>query len=131
MAKLNSQYAQNFPFVSYTALNGRMAAVDFILRNKFTTVDEVDNCGTTPLMDAVRSGSTEIFDLLVQYGAIVTRSNKAGFNCLHIAAEVGVSNVILHLVQIYQFDVNALTDQGSMTAIQIAEKVRKYQSWLV
>lgn len=77
-------------------------------------------------MDAVRSGSTAIFDLLIQFGADITRRNKAGFNCLHIAAEVGVSDVICHLVQVYDFDVNELTDQGSMTAIEIAKKVRLY-----
>lgn len=100
-----------------------------MLRSNFTTtVDDIDNCGTTSLMDAVRSGSTEIFDLLVQFGADITRRNKAGFNCLHIAAEVGAGNVINHLVQVYNFDVNELTDQGSisMTAIQIAKKVRTY-----
>lgn len=103
-----------------------MAAVHYILRSNFiTTVDDVDNCGTTSLMDAVRSGSTELFDLLIQFGAKITYRNKAGFNCLHIAAEVGVSNVIFHLVEIYNLDVNALTEQGSMTAIQIAKKVSR------
>lgn len=77
-------------------------------------------------MDAVRSGSTEIFDLLIKFGADISRRNKAGFNVLHVAAEVGVSNVICHLIKLYNFDVNALTELGSMTAIQIAEKVSLY-----
>lgn len=108
-----------------TALNGRLEAVGYILQSNFTTtVDDVDNCGTTALHDAVRSGSTEIFDLLVRFGADILRRNKTGFNCLHMAAEVGATNVINHLVQVYNFDVNALTDQGYVTAIQTAKKVR-------
>ncbi|KAJ6637022.1 Ankyrin repeat domain-containing protein 16 [Pseudolycoriella hygida] len=111
------------------ALNGQIDAVNYLLRSNFTTkVDDVDNCGTTPLMDSVRSGSTETFDLLVQFGADVTLLNKVGYNCLHIAAEVGLSNVILHLVRKYNFDVNGLTDQGSMTAIQIAVKEKQFDA---
>ncbi|KAG4067879.1 hypothetical protein HA402_010565 [Bradysia odoriphaga] len=109
------------------ALNGRFAAVEYLLINNFATVDDVDNCGTTALMDSVRSGSTEIFDLLVRFGAEITRRNTAGFNCLHIAAEVGFTNVIVHLVQQYKFDVNALTHHGHMTAVQIAKK-EKHES---
>lgn len=106
------------------ALNGRLGAVEHILRNNFvTTVDDCDNCGTSPLMDSIRSGSTEIFDLLVKFGADIRRRNKVGFNCLHIAAEVGASKMICHLVQEYNFDLNELTDRGSMSAIRIAQRV--------
>lgn len=109
-------------------LNGRFDAVEYMLHNNFiTTVDDCDNCGTTPLMDSVRSGSTEIFDLLARFGAEIMRRNKTGFNCLHIAAEVGFAKMIEHLVQNYNFDLNEMTGQGSMTAIQIAEKVRSDQ----
>lgn len=88
-------------------------------------MDDIDNCGTTPLMDAVRNDSTVMFGLLVHYGAKVTQCNKLGYNCLHIAAEAGAADVIIHLMRIYNFDINALTEQGSMTAMQIAKKVRR------
>lgn len=104
--------------------------VEYLLKNNFATVDDIDNCGTTALMDSVRSGSTEIFDLLIKFGAEVSRRNKAGFDCLHIAAEVGFTNVIVHLVQVYNFDVSALTHHGHMTAVQIAQKVGKSVGWL-
>lgn len=96
--------------------------VEYLLKSNYANVDDADNCGTTALMDSVRSNSIEIFNLLVKFGAEITRRNKAGFNCLHIAAEVGFTNIILHLVQVYNFDINALTHQG-LTAVQIANKV--------
>lgn len=76
-------------------------------------------------MDAVRGNSTEMIDLLVQYGATVTQCNATGYNCLHIAAEAGVTDVISHLIRKYNFDMNALTEHGSMTAMQIAIKVSR------
>ena len=34
-------------------------------------VDETDNCGTTPLMDALRSGHTDIVDMLLRQHKVV------------------------------------------------------------
>ncbi|CAG7664884.1 unnamed protein product [Allacma fusca] len=109
------------------AMHGHLAVVEYLLQKEFTDVDDTDNCGTTPLMDAVRSGSTEIVDLLVmKYGAKTMCTNKTGYNCLHVAAEVGNSNMILHLIQNYGFDAKLPVLNGSVTALQIAEKEKQY-----
>jgi len=47
-------------------LHGRLDACEVLLQQGGYNVDEADNCGTTPLMDALRNGHTDIADLLIR-----------------------------------------------------------------
>ena len=47
------------------ALHGRLDACKVLLQWGRYKVDETDCCGTTPLMDAFRSGHTDVADLLL------------------------------------------------------------------
>ena len=49
-----------------SALHGRLEAVKILLTRGHYEPDTTDCCGTTPLMDALRSGHVDIADLLIQ-----------------------------------------------------------------
>lgn len=49
-----------------SALQGHREVVEFLLSHCDYTSDVADSCGTTPFMDAVRTGGISVADLLLQ-----------------------------------------------------------------
>ena len=75
-------------------------------------------------MEAGRCGSNELVDVLLKvYNASMCIQNKQGYNVLHTSAESGSSKVIINLVRNYKMDLNCLTGNGTLSALQIAQKV--------
>ena len=77
------------------ALNGRREAVEFML--KISEGEEMvhakDSCGSTDIIDAVRSGNAAIVDLLVasaDQNSLEASRDAMGRNALHIAAHSGL-----------------------------------------
>ena len=77
------------------ALNGRREAVEFML--KISEGEEMvhakDSCGSTAIIDAVRSGNAAIVDLLVasaDQNSLEASRDAMGRNALHIAAHSGL-----------------------------------------
>ena len=48
-----------------SALHGLLATVDILLTRGRYHTDEIDSCQSTPLMDALRAGHTQVADLLI------------------------------------------------------------------
>ncbi len=53
----------------------------------------------TPLMVAIEFGLEEIFDLLMEYNADVTKENEDGYSPLHYAAAFGHTNMAQRLLE--------------------------------
>ncbi len=56
--------------VSFAALHGCLEVTDLLLERSSYQPDMKDSCGTTPLMDALRAGHTEIAQLLIHKHAV-------------------------------------------------------------
>ncbi|CAL8100952.1 unnamed protein product [Orchesella dallaii] len=86
-------------------------------------LNEEDNCGTTPLMEACRFGFMEIIEyLIVEVGIDPQAVNKNGVGLLHVAAEANQGDVIKVLVNKYQVDINAASEQLLMTPLHWAAR---------
>ncbi|XP_056170983.1 protein ACCELERATED CELL DEATH 6-like [Syzygium oleosum] len=63
-------------------------------------VDEVNEAGNTALHEAVKNGDSELTDLLLRRGSkSVNKKNKENKCPLYLAVEVGVSEILLRLLQ--------------------------------
>ena len=63
-------------FIIFLALHGHLEVVRILLKRGDYRNDIADSCGSTPLMDAIKSGYTDIAELLIS-------SNKVHANQLH------------------------------------------------
>lgn len=54
-------------FLIFLALHGHKDAVSWLLHACGYKVDTKDSCGTTPLMDALRSGHIEVAQILLEH----------------------------------------------------------------
>ena len=48
------------------ALHGHVPVVQLLLQKARYPVDQQDSCGSTPLMDALRAGYTQVADVLLE-----------------------------------------------------------------
>ena len=69
------------------ALQGHVRVVKYLVTHFEFDLDIGDVRGDTPLHDACRTGEPEVVALLLEFGADVHATNKAGKTPLHIAAE--------------------------------------------
>ena len=67
-----------------------------------------DGCGSTPLMDAVRSGDLKTIKLCWNDNDFDNKAttNSLGMNLLHIASEADQPEVVKYLVNELHFDLN-------------------------
>ena len=77
------------------ALNSRREAVEFMLKiaEREEMIHTKDSCGSTAVMDAVRSGDAAIVDILVasvDQNSLEASRDAMGRNALHIAAHSGL-----------------------------------------
>lgn len=81
------------------ALHGCHVVVKQLLDINNVDCSVKDSCGSTPLHDAVRSGSLETFKVLVEAGADLTVINNEGYGILHMAAQTGQIPVLEHIIK--------------------------------
>jgi len=98
------------------ALHGRTDVIKFIRKIAIIPFSCADNCGSLPVMDAVRSGKVDAIEacLLTSSDAELLRHhNRSGLNCLHMAVEANKPDVVVYLVEEKDFDVNEQVDVES------------------
>jgi len=94
-------------------LHGRFEAVRLILQNSGTANMKTDSCGNLPIIDSVRTGSIEILDLLAELNPdSIYHKDILHRNCLHVAAESGMVDIIHHLISNHGMHAN---DNSSLT----------------
>jgi len=107
-------------------MHGHKEVVTLLLTQEpaLFNINDEDQCGTTPLMDAARFGFTTLVKLLIDhFGADLASVNKLGMNCLHIASEAGQTEIIELLVTKYAMDVNRTSSLSGLTPLHWAVKV--------
>lgn len=88
-------------------------------------LEEEDSCGSTPLMDACRSGHLNIIKFLIDViGIDPNKQNKNGVGLLHVAAEANQEYVVKTLAEDYHMNVNSPSHLFSFTPLHWASRVR-------
>lgn len=76
--------------------------------------DARDSCGSTPFLDAVRSGDLQTIQFFIDRdSACLKDRNRIGLGCLHVAAEANQADALLHLFS-YSLDINAKVEVDGM-----------------
>lgn len=60
----------------FSGMYGRCNVVELLLKRVKYPVDEADNCGSTPLMDALRSGHVSIANVLATLHNVIIQIIK-------------------------------------------------------
>jgi len=119
--------ATKYILSKYSELSQLISSIQDKLDEEKIYWNASDNCGSTPVMDAVRFGFIQILQVLLNQNEkpelLLNRLNKAGQNCLHVAAEAGQCEIIRFIVQKNYVDVNSTSEQFGMTALHWATKV--------
>lgn len=105
-----------------TALHGCYDVTLFLLDHCGYSVDVKDSCGSTPFMDAMRSGHVNVAQLLFEkQKSNVNEVDNVGYQALHQAAQAGHTESVQYLVDIQGVEVDTTTTSGS-TALAVASK---------
>ncbi|EHH64533.1 Ankyrin repeat domain-containing protein 16 [Macaca fascicularis] len=85
--------------------------------------DYRDNCGVTPLMDAIQCGHIDVARLLLdEHGACLSAEDSLGAHALHRAAVTGQNKAIRFLVSELGIDVDVRATSTHLTALHYAAK---------
>lgn len=103
------------------ALHGNIDIIKEILKGKPKDMDVKDNCGNTPLHEAVLGNHIDICRLLIESGSQTTITNSVGYGLLHFAASVGSVEMICYLVSEVKCDVNS-TARTEVTPLHCAAR---------
>ncbi|KAJ8302399.1 hypothetical protein KUTeg_021386, partial [Tegillarca granosa] len=93
-------------------LHGCYDVVEYLLKHCRFDVNVKDSCGSTPVMDALRSGHVKA-DVLIE--------DNFGYHCLHQSAQTGCLDSVQYLVEECHVDVNSLSSLG-FSALAVAAK---------
>ena len=116
-----------FTPLSYAIGRGMLEAVHLLLATKKVNLEQQDQMGTTPLMEAAFIHNPSIFDLLLKQGAQVDARDDYGWTGLMQAAENGDKIAVLMFLGA---DANPFLQ--SYDKATIAEKIKgdpEYQNW--
>ena len=81
------------------ALHGHIDIARFFLMQNSVDPNRMDSCGTTPLMDSVKSDCVALISLLINHGADVFAHDKNGLSAIHIACSCNSLNSLKFLLQ--------------------------------
>ena len=109
------------------ALHGHIDIIKLIVSkdnndNASVLVNCKDSCGTTPLMDAVRSMSLTACKLLIEIGADCFHTDQMGRNVLHVAAECNNIEAVDFFVNRMNFDRDIRDAMNGSTCLHIAAR---------
>ena len=76
-------------------------------------INQKNNKGYNALLYSAFRGNLEIFNKLMENGADISASNSSGLNALHLAAQGNFPNIIIFLIQKYNFDINSKDNKGN------------------
>lgn len=107
-------------------MHGHLDTVKILTRGSSQQMlNEEDNCGSTPLMDACRFGFPDIAQFLIDECSVNPSSvNKNGVGLLHVSAEADQSEMIRVLVEKYKLDLNLQSHLLSFTPLHWAARVK-------
>ena len=100
--------------------NPRMMSLFLSLPESFNLVNELNNCGGTPLHVAAGHGHLKCVELLLDKGAMIHRCH-AGFSPFMFACAKGFSCVAKVLLEAHPFQLNWTNDDGN-SALHVASK---------
>ncbi|XP_026481622.1 ankyrin repeat domain-containing protein 16-like [Ctenocephalides felis] len=110
-----------------TALHGHLDLLKYFLTNGITEkeLEVADNCGNTIFHDAVLSGNLDLVLLVQKHGADIQKKTKSGLTALHLAAQSGMAQVLIYLLQNCNFDVNIQSIYGKFTPLHCAYRAKQ------
>ena len=76
-------------------------------------INQKNNKGYNALLYSAFRGNLEIFNKLMENGADVSTTNSSGLNALHLAAQGNFPNIIIFLIEKYEFDINSRDNKGN------------------
>lgn len=76
-------------------------------------INQKNNKGYNALLYSAFRGNLEIFQKLMENGADISATNSSGLNPLHLAAQGNYPNIIIFLIEKYNFDINSKDNKGN------------------
>ena len=76
-------------------------------------INKKNNKGYNALLYSAFRGNLEIFKKLMEDGADISATNSSGLNPLHLAAQGNYPNIIILLMEKYNFDINSKDNKGN------------------
>ena len=76
-------------------------------------INQKNNKGYNALLYSAFRGNLEIFNKLMENGADISTTNSSGLNALHLAAQGNFPNIIIFLIEKYEFDINSRDNKGN------------------
>ena len=112
---VNTRDLENVTLLHWAAINNRIELVKFYI-SKGASVDAIGgDLRSTPMHWATRQGHLSMVILLIQHRADPSLLDGDGFNCLHLAAQMGFTSIVAYLIAKGQ-DINA-PDLNGMTPL--------------
>lgn len=111
-SNLNAVTKNGRTVLHIAALHGKTAIVKCILKESPGSVNIRDNCGNTPLHEAVLGGHVTLCNLLIENGAEINLKNFIDYDVLHLAASVDCLEMIRYLVDQVKCDVDSIANNG-------------------
>ena len=110
---------QTVILVSHTCFSGNLSLVMLLIQQYKLDPLAVNRYGNSSLHNSLVNDHIHIMEWIAkQYNiAVATHRNKAGETLLHAAADFGQLNSLRHLVNTYQCDVNATTNDDAFYAL--------------
>ena len=110
--EINSQLKDGRTPLFFSAANGNIDAVKFLVENGANTEIVEYDMGNTPLMAAIYGGHIEICLYLISKGANIHARNKTGDTPIHFAAILG-NYSMLKLLHKLGADINEKNNDGN------------------
>ena len=96
-----------------------MRIIEFLIQAG-ARLDIRDNLGATTLLYAAGTGNLSAFRILLDEGASVTERDDRGRSALIYASRLGYANVVAHLLETHNVDVDGRTLDGSTALLDVA-----------
>ena len=119
---VNSSHNNNTILTTLVNYNLTRAANNFISIIKsfkkpsdefLSYINKKNNKGYNALLYSAFRGNLEIFNKLMENGADISTTNSSGLNPLHLAAQGNFPNIIIILIEKYNFDINSRDNKGN------------------